>query len=203
MSEEGTLEAESRQSAGQRADTQATGPPTWTSTSDTTAGGTASTSEMPYDCLSNILEHFTDAYGLLLCTRVSRPFRDAATSDYLWCLMCVRHERGVHLDLTERLGRFVWPDVQQLRRVDDQTMRAQATGQGTANKSWLEIFKRSTNSLKSTICIDTGRGSAKYARADDWRPDHINLGAYGLVPTSLEASHRIDLLLELVLGRLQ
>ena len=97
----------------------------------------------------------------------------------------------------------MWPDVQQLRRVDDQTMRAQATGQGSANKSWLEIFKRSTNSLKSTICIDTGRGNAKYARADDWRPDHINLGAYGLVPTSLEASHRIDLLLELVLGRVQ
>ena len=66
-SEEGTPEAEWRQSAGQRADTQATGPPTWTSTSDTTAGGTASTSEMPYDCLSNILEHITDAYDILLC----------------------------------------------------------------------------------------------------------------------------------------
>ena len=122
--------------------------------------------------------------------------------DCIWRSMCVRHERGGSLVFTERLGHFLQPGAQQPRGADDQATLTQgsSTEQGAAGATWLEVFKKSTESLRSTICVDTGRGCAKYGRADEGSPGQIHMGGYGLGPEVLEATQ--DSLFELAIWRL-
>ena len=171
--------------------------------------------DMPLDCLENILEHIVEAQDLLRCVQVSRRLGEAAASDRLWWLMCGRYKLGGTVDLTDArheldnttecadtLGRFVHPGVDPPTRADGEAMGAQGSSIGPAStgQPWLKIFKRATESRKWTVCFDTGRGSARYGRADVSKAKELNMGAYGPGHTELEATQ--DTLFEAAMWRL-
>jgi len=133
--------------------------------------------DLPLECLVEIFECLANVKDLLSCAAVSQLFKEVAMSDCLWRSLCVRGQHGGSLDFKEMLGCFSHPDAQPLTTPDEPapSVRRSSSSSSAAGKSWIEVFKLSTESLKSTICIDTGRGYAKYGLANAAGPEQIQI----------------------------
>ena len=171
--------------------------------------------DMPSDCLDSILGHIFYAHDLLRCTQVSTRLRKVASSDRLWWSMCGVWQRGGTFNLTDArhelggstgyggiLGRFVHAGTIRPNRRDGDWMGSEGSpiGRAPMGESWLQVFRRATVSLRSTVCIDAGRGTTKYGRAEVWRAQELRMGAYGGGHAELEATQ--DTLFEAALWRL-
>ena len=133
--------------------------------------------DLPLECLVEVFECLANVKDLLSCAAVSQLFKEVAMSDCLWRSLCVRGQHGGSLDFKEMLGCFSHPDARPLSTPDEPAppVRRSSSSSSAAGKSWIEVFKLSTESLKSTICIDTGRGYAKYGLASAAGPEQIQI----------------------------
>ena len=132
--------------------------------------------DLPLECLVEILERLSAA-EISTCACVCQVFREGATADCLWRSLCVRGQHGGALDFQEMLGCFKHADAQPLAPDEPGApppVRRHSSS-SVAGKPWREVYKLSTSSLKNTICIDTGRGYAKYGMASAARPASIQI----------------------------
>ena len=138
-----------------------------------------SVEDLPLECLVEILERLSAA-DISACACVCQAFREGATADCLWRSLCVRGQHGGALDFQEMLGCFSHADAQPLAPDAPPEPGAppparRHSSSSAAGKPWREVYKLSTNSLQNTICIDTGRGYAKYGMASAARPASIQI----------------------------
>ena len=122
---------------------------------------------LPYECLVECLTHIETAETLCALREVSQTLCEAAGADVLWRALCVKHQHGQSLDFRQALGSFGHPDAKPL------TDRATSSDHG--GLVWRDIFRKSRDALQTTICIDTGRGYAKYGLASSARPQMIQI----------------------------
>ena len=138
-----------------------------------------SVEDLPLECLVEILERLSVA-DISACACVCQVFREGATADCLWRSLCVRGQHGGALDFQEMLGCFSHADAQTLTPDTPPEPGApppvrRHSSSSAAGKPWKEVYKLSTSSLQNTICIDTGRGYAKYGMAGTARPAMIQI----------------------------
>ena len=140
---------------------------------------------LPIECLVEVLTYLTAA-ELLNCAEVSTAMREAAEADVLWRNLCVRGSHGQSLDFKESLGSFMHPDAKPLVQAADTDahaadgdgvtappdlgVQASAASTTSSTASWRSIYSRSISSLRTTVCVDTGRGYAKVGFAISDRP---------------------------------
>ena len=120
---------------------------------------------LPLECLVEILGEISAAD---LCTvmAVSSCMQSAASEDCLWRGLCVAGQHGGILDFKESLGCFRHPDAKPLLASADELPPISRRSTSSSGREWRDVFRISTDSLRHTICIDTGRGYAKYGMAD-------------------------------------
>ena len=141
--------------------------------------------ELPLECHVEILAQLSVA-DLLSCSEVSSMMHEAATTDYLWRHLCVRGHHGQALDFNESLGAFKHPDARPIAATDATSgdaadavpsppALATAASSSSFSTDWRAVFKKSRESLRTTVCIDGGRGYAKYGLANAERPSQIQI----------------------------
>ena len=119
---------------------------------------------LPLECLVEILGALSAA-DLCMVMAVSTSMQSAATEDCLWRGLCVRGQHGHCLDFKESLGCFHHPDAKPLP-ASDEPPPIRGRSMSSSGREWRDVFRISQDSLQHTICIDTGRGYAKYGMAD-------------------------------------
>ena len=110
-------------------------------------------------------------------------FKEGAMADCLWRSLCVKGQHGGALDFKEMLGCFSHPDARPLAAAatssDDAAAppaaRRSSSSSSAAGKAWIEVYRLSMSSLRNTICLDTGRGYAKYGLANASSPRSIQI----------------------------
>ena len=126
--------------------------------------------DLPYECLVEIFLYL-DAKELAVVSLACAALRDVAQADCLWRELCVRGQHGASLDFKEMLGTFSHPDARR-RRIDDPeeaeapVVRRSSSSASSTGTPWRQVYFRSLDTLATTVCIDTGRGYAKYGVAD-------------------------------------
>ena len=123
--------------------------------------------DLPYECLVECLTHIDTAEELCAVSLANTALRDAAYADVLWRNLCVKHQHGQSLDFRQALGSFGHPDAKPVEE-----SAAAASG---APAEWRDVYRKSRDSLRTTICIDTGRGYAKYGLSSQQRPEQIQI----------------------------
>ena len=127
---------------------------------------TLSLDSLPLECQVEIFAQL--AVGdLLSCSEVSHALHEVAFTDYLWRNLCVQCHHGQALDFNESLGMFKHPDAKPLASEEDESL--------SSTPNWCHVFRRSRDSLRTTVCIDGGRGYAKYGLACQGRPSVIQI----------------------------
>ena len=123
--------------------------------------------ELPFECLVECLAGLSNAKELAACMLVSKTLFEAASTDVLWRNLCVAGQHGASLDFQQDvLGSFGHPDAR-----DPNDQEPVVPGQ----TAWKEVYRNSCEAMQTTICIDTGRGYAKYGLADWRRPRPIQI----------------------------
>ena len=108
-------------------------------------------SDLPLECLVECLGYL-EAHELLIVAATCRTMHEAAGTDVLWRALCVREQHGQSLDFRQSLGSFEHPCAQPLEPAARQSGAA----------VWRHVYHASRQSLRRTICVDTGRGYAKF-----------------------------------------
>ena len=134
--------------------------------------------DLPYECLVECLSHLGSASELARVALVSTALHEATQADFLWRGLCVSGQHGQVLDFKESLGEFRHPDAKPLMAQDVAAPPIATTASASSAGSqpdWRNVYRRSLDSLRTTICIDTGRGYAKYGFAIAERPSVIQI----------------------------
>ena len=135
--------------------------------------------DLPYECLVEIFL-LLDAAEICAAACCSKEARAVAAADVLWRELCVKGQHGASLQFKEMLGTFSHPDA---RRAEKKEAAAAAADGAAASSApppavrrssstsstgtpWREVYFRSLDTLKNTVCIDMGRGYAKYGLAN-------------------------------------
>lgn len=120
--------------------------------------------DLPYEC---IVECFVglSAADLAAVSQVSMLLKEAAAADFLWRNLCVAGSHGQQLDFQQDLGAFNHPDARPL----------QETEEPSPDAAWKEIYRKSRETLRTTVCIDLGRGYTKYELASESSPRQIQI----------------------------
>ena len=129
--------------------------------------------DLPYECLVECMVHITSAEELCTVAQVSQTLNEASQADVLWRGLCIANQHGQSLDFRQALGEFGHPDAK------SPTERVQPTAEnkrgGSQGQNWRDVFRKSRDTMRTTICIDTGRGYAKYGLAASERPRIIQI----------------------------
>ena len=97
---------------------------------------------------------------------------EVASEDCLWRGLCITGQHGHCLDFKESLGCFRHPDARPLPSamgddvpVPEAPSRQRSSASSAGGTPWKDVYRRSTDSLRYTVCVDVGRGYAKYGTA--------------------------------------
>jgi hypothetical protein len=133
---------------------------------------------LPLECLVEILSQLSVA-DVLNASEASKPLHEASTTDFLWRQLCVRGQHGQSLDFNETLGTFRHPDAQPVASSAAGAVAAPAppaiAAASSSSTDWRAVFRKSRSSLRTTVCIDGGRGYAKYGFAHQPCPSIIQI----------------------------
>ena len=128
---------------------------------------------LPFECLVEVFSNLDELSDLANAAKTCAAFRDATLSDYIWRNMCVKAQHGERLDFNENvLGTFSHPDAQSTPRKSTRKVSSHSPASG---ESWRDVYRATSYSRASTICIDTGRGYAKYGLASSPHPRSIQI----------------------------
>ena len=117
--------------------------------------------ELPFECTVELLSQLS-LLDLASAAVTCRALRDACEVDYLWRNLCMQSVLGNALDFREAtLRTLAHPDAK--------------GGAPDSRLSWRDVFRRSRAAARTTICIDVGRGYAKYGLASLNRPREIQI----------------------------
>ena len=133
---------------------------------------------LPLECLVEILSQLSVA-DVLNASEASKPLHEASTTDFLWRQLCVRGQHGQSLDFNETLGTFRHPDAQPVAGSAASAVAAPTppalAAASSSSTDWRAVFRKSRSSLRTTVCIDGGRGYAKYGFAHQPCPSIIQI----------------------------
>mmetsp|Transcript_12232 Transcript_12232/g.26422 ORF Transcript_12232/g.26422 Transcript_12232/m.26422 type:complete len:608 (-) Transcript_12232:466-2289(-) len=128
--------------------------------------------DLPSECIVEVLGSLS-ASELATAAQCCKALASLCNADSLWRSLCVKERHGAHLDFTQRLGRFCHPCARPLPGAEAESGQTSspchdAEGPPVAppESGWRAVYRRSKESMASTICVDTGRGYAKYGMAD-------------------------------------
>ena len=126
--------------------------------------------DLPIECLVEVLGHCTEE-DLCRVAPTSRAICAACSEDCLWRALCVAAQQGQSLDFREQLGSFSHPDAKPLASPADPA----ASSSAPSPSHWKSVYRASRNSLRTTLCVDTGRGYAKFGLGASEAPDIIQI----------------------------
>ena len=132
---------------------------------------------LPFECLVEILCHLGTAPELCTVALTNHALHEVANADVLWRSLCVRSRHGQSLDFQNFLGSFHHPDAKVADEEGAAAPSETASGAASAKSAtpWKDVYRLSRDTLQTTVCIDTGRGYAKYGMASGERPGHIQI----------------------------
>jgi hypothetical protein len=129
---------------------------------------------LPFECLIECLAPL-DVDELCSVAATCTALRDVAASDYLWRNLCVRERHGQRLDFNESLGTLSHPDAKKVVGGAEEPSIGRSTSASSSATPWREVYWSSRQTRSTTICIDTGRGYAKYGVASSARPSVLQI----------------------------